>query len=259
MEVRGEVAKHSMTTHAAPTSGIKTDPNIEPHYSSEDPVMDIELTPVNQEMTTSATEAPTSGVELLVPSVDTEERPTLTAKSPSNVDVEPSSMGDLEHSHPVPGTSGTGQSAGDAAVAIHSANGSADDYDVGVPKYSELPPPSTDVLSIAGEIQEADDSDNDCASTPPQGTDAATLMCVDSSLKVATTPSFTTEKKNPTACKSTVRKATPLRRPIAEKNTPKQGTMDSFLEKFKRKLSPDKEFDGQSGATKQIRNNEPDK
>ena len=154
-----------------------------------------------------------------MPSVDTEERPTLTAKSPSNVDVEPSSMGDLEHSHPVPGISGTGQSAGDASVAIHSANGSADDYDVGVPKYSELPPPSTDVLSIAGEIQEADDSDNDCASTPPQGTDAATVLnkCVDSSLKVASTPSFTTEKKNPTASKSTVRKATPLRRPIAEK------------------------------------------
>ena len=167
-------------------------------------------------------------------------------------------MGDLDHSHPVPGTSGTGQSAGDASVAIHSANDSADDYDVGVPKYSELPPPSTDVLSIAGEIQEADDSDNDCASTP---TDAATVlnMCVDSSLKVASTPSFTTEKKNPTASKSTVRKATPLRRPIAEKNTPKQGTMDSFFDKFKRKLSPDKESDGQSGATKQIRNNEPDK
>ena len=109
--------------------------------------------------------------------------------------------------------------------------------------------------------QEADDSDNDCASTPPQVTDAATVlnMCVDSSLKVASTPSFTTEKKNPTASKSTVRKATPLRRPIAEKNTPKQGTMDSFFDKFKRKLSPDKESDGQSGATKQIRNNEPDK
>ena len=261
MEVRGEVAKHSMTTDAAPTSGTKTDSNIEPHYSSEDPVMDIELTPANQEMTTSATEAPTSGVELLVPSVDTEERPTLTAKSPSNVDVEPSSMGDLDHSHPVPGTSGTGQSAGDASVAIHSANGSADDYDVGVPKYSELPPPSTDVLSIAGEIQEADDSDNDRASTPPQVTDAATVLnkWVDSSLKVTSTLSFTTEKKNPTASKSTVRKATPLRRPIAEKNTPRQGTMDSFLEKFKRKLSPDKESDGHSGATKQIRNNEPDK
>ena len=219
MEVRGEVAKHSMTTDAAPTSGTKTDSNIEPHYSSEDPVMDIELTPANQEMTTSATEAPTSGVELLVPSVDTEERPTLTTKSPSNVDVEPSSMGDFDHSQPVPGTSGTGQSAGDASVAIHSANGSADDYDVGVPKYSELPPPSTDVLSIAGEIQEADDSDNGRASTPPQVTDAATVLnkCVDSSLKVTSTPSFTTEKKNPTASKSTVRKATPLRRPIAEK------------------------------------------
>ena len=31
-----------------------------------------------------------------------------------------------------------------------------------------------------------------------------------------------------------------------------------FLEKFKRKLSPDKDFDGQSGTTKPIRNNEPD-
>ena len=146
-------------------------------------------------------------------------------------------------------------------VVIHSANDSANDYDVGVPKYSELPPPSSDVLSIAGEIQEADDSDNDCASTPPQGTDGVTVLnkCVDSSLKVASTPSFTTEKKNPTASKSTVRKATPLREPIAEKDTPKQGTMDSFLEKFKRKLSPDKESDGQSGATKQIRSNEPDK
>ena len=115
-----------------------------------------------------------------------------------------------------------------------------------------MPPPSSYVLSIAGEIQEADDIDNDCASTPPQGTDGVTV-------KVASTPSFTTEKKNLTASKSTVRKATPLRRPIAEKDTPKQGTMDSFLEKFKRKLSPDKESDGQSGATKQIRSNEPDK
>ena len=57
---------------------------------------------------------------------------------------------------------------------------------------------------------------------------------VDSSLKVASTPSFTTEKKNLTTRKSTVQKARPLRGPIAEKDTPKQGTMDSFLEKFKR-------------------------
>ena len=89
---------------------------------------------------------------LLVPSVNTEERPTLSAKSPSNADVEPSFMGDLEHSHPAPDISGTGQSDGSASVAMHSANGSADDYGVGVPKYSELTSPSTDVLSIAGEI-----------------------------------------------------------------------------------------------------------
>ena len=216
-----------MTTDEASTSGTKPDTNIEPHYSSEDPVMDIELTPANQEMATSATEASTSGVEVMVPGADTEERPTLTAKSPSNVDVESSSMGDLEHSHPVPGTSGTGQSAGGASVAIHSSNGSSDDYDVGVLKYSELSPPSTDVLRIAGEIQEADDSNNGCASTPPQGTDAVTVLnkCVDSSLKVVSTPSFTTEKRNQTASKSTVRKATPLRRTISEKATSKQGTM----------------------------------
>ena len=192
----------------------------------------------------------------MVSSVDTKERPTLTAKSPSNADVEPSSMGDLEHSHPVPGTSSTWQSAGGASVATHSA----DDYDVGVPNY-ELPSPSIDVLSIAGEIQEADDIDKNCVSAPSQGIDGVTVLnkCPDSSLEVASTPSFTTEKKNPTASKSTVRKATPYRRLIVENVTPKQGTMDSFLEKFKRKLSPDKESDGHSSATKQIRNNEPDK
>ena len=260
MEVRREVATHSMATDTASTSVTKPDSNTESHSTSEALVMDIEFTPTNQEITTSTTEASTSGVEVMVPSVDTEERVTLTAKSPSNADVEPSSMGDLEHSHPVPGTSGTGQSAGGASVAIHAANGSADDYDVGVPNY-ELPPPSTDVLSIAGEIQEVDDIDKDCVSAPPQGTDGVTVLnkCADSSLEDASTPSFTTEKKNPTASKSTVRKATPHRSLIAETVTPKQGTMDSFFEKFKRKLSPDKESDGHSGATKQIRNNEPDK